>query len=126
VPRRGADAHSGSRDVPGWLQELFFGPQPIVFVQRTLGLGWPFPFRVISLLGISWGVILALGLAMWMWGRKAAYSLAGIIVLEALVSLVLNRVFAVERSDAATPTLARRPSVAGQRRGRTKQQTSSL
>jgi hypothetical protein len=84
--------------VPSWLQELFFGPQPIVFVQQTLGLGWPFPFRVISLLGISWGVILALGLAMWMWGRKAAYSLAGIIVLEALVSLVLNRVFAVERS----------------------------
>jgi membrane-associated phospholipid phosphatase len=88
--------------MPSWLQELFFGPQPIVFVQQTLGLGWPFPFRVISLLGISWGVILALGLAMWLWGRKAAYSLAGIIVLEALVSLVLNRVFAVERPDAAS------------------------
>lgn len=88
--------------MPSWLQELFFGPQPIVFVQQTLGLGWPFPFRVISLLGISWGVILALGLAMWLWGRKAAYSLAGIVVLEALVSLVLNRVFAVERPDAAS------------------------
>lgn len=84
------------------LQELFFGPRPIVFVQQTLGLGWPFPFRVISLLGVSWGVILALGLALWLWGRWAAYSLAGIIVLEALVSMVLNRVFAVERPDAAS------------------------
>lgn len=84
------------------LQELFFGPGPIVYVQQTLGLGWPFPFRVISLLGISWGVIAALGLALWLWGRPAAYSLAGIVVLEALVSLALNRVFAVERPDAAS------------------------
>lgn len=88
--------------MPHWLQELFFGPGPIVFVQQTLGLGWPFPFRVVSLLGISWGVILALGLALWLWGREAAYSLAGIIAVEALVSLLLNRAFAVERPDAAS------------------------
>lgn len=83
------------------LQELFFGPGPIVLVQQTLGLGWPFPFRLVSLLGISWGVILALGLSRWLWGRWAAYSLAGIVVLEALVSMALNRLFAVERPDAA-------------------------
>lgn len=96
---------SSSRHMPSWFQELFFGPQPIVFVQQTLGLGWPFPFRVISLLGISWGVILVLGLALWLWGRWAAYSLAGIVVLEALASLALNRVFAVERPDA--PSIVR-------------------
>lgn len=84
------------------LQELFFGPGPIVAVQQTLGLGWPFPFRVISLLGISWGVILALGLSLWLWGRQAVYSLAGIIVVEALVSMVMNRAFSVDRPDAAS------------------------
>ncbi|MBW3572022.1 MAG: phosphatase PAP2 family protein [Gemmatimonadetes bacterium] len=84
------------------LSELFFDPGPIVWVQQTLGLGWPFPFRVISLLGISWGVILALGVSLWLWGRQAAYSLAGIIVLEALVSMAMNRAFAVERPDAAS------------------------
>lgn len=42
--------------MPSWLQELFFGPQPIVFVQQTLGLGWPLPFRVISLLGITFAL----------------------------------------------------------------------
>lgn len=91
--------------MPSWFQELFFGPGPIAFVQQTLGLGWPFPFRVVSLLGISWGVILALGLALWLWGRRAAYSLAGIVVLEAGVSLALNRVFALERPDA--PSIVR-------------------
>ncbi|MBW3656881.1 MAG: phosphatase PAP2 family protein, partial [Gemmatimonadetes bacterium] len=58
------------------------------------------PFRVISLAGISWGVILVLGFALWLWGREAVYSLVGIIVLEALVSLALNRVFAVPRPSA--------------------------
>lgn len=86
--------------MPDWIQELFFGPGPVAWVQQTLGLGWPFPFRVVSLLGISWGVVLALGLALWLWGRRALYSLAAIIVLEALVSMAMNRVFSVDRPDA--------------------------
>lgn len=79
------------------LESFFFGPEPIAWVQQTLGLGWPLPFRVISLAGISWGVILVLGLSLWLWGREAVYSLVGIIILEALVSLALNRIFAVPR-----------------------------
>lgn len=91
--------------MPAWFHELFFGPGPISFVQHTLGLGWPFPFRVVGLLGVSWGVLLAAGLALWLWGRRAVYALVAIVVLEALVSMAMNRIFSVERPDA--PSIVR-------------------
>lgn len=81
------------------LWQLLFGPGPIAWVQQALGLGWPFPFRVISLLGISWGVILALGLSLWLWGREVTYSLVGIVVLQGLTSITLNLFF-----DTARPS----------------------
>lgn len=83
-----------------WLRDLLFDPAPIVWVQRSIGLGRPEPFRVLGQLGTTWGVVLALGLALWLWGRRDAYALVGILILEAVLSLLLNQLFSVSRPSA--------------------------
>lgn len=52
-----------------------------------VGLGWPLPFRLISL-GIAWGVIRVVGLVLWLWGRTTAYALAAILLLESASNLL--------------------------------------
>lgn len=79
------------------LRDFLFGPGPVAWVQQTLGLGWPGAAQVVSLLGISWGVIAALGLSLWLWGREVTYSLVGIVVLQGLSSIVLNLLFNTPR-----------------------------
>ena len=81
-------------------RSLFFGPELVVWVQQTLGLGWPLPFRALSLLGISWGVIAVLGIAFWLWGREEVYALGGILVLEAISNMVINQLGSVPRPSA--------------------------
>lgn len=80
--------------------EIFFGPAPIIWIQQTLGLGWPLPFRIFSLLGDTWGVIFAVGLARWLWGREAAYALVGIVLLEAGTNMLINQVVHIPRPSA--------------------------
>lgn len=90
-------------DLDSWLaaaRHLLFGPEPIIRIQHALGLGWPLPFRALSLLGTTWGVILVVGLALWLWGRETAYALVGIVLLETWSNLLLNQIFSVPRPDA--------------------------
>lgn len=82
------------------ISELFFGPAPIIWIQQTLGLGWPLPFRIFSLLGVTWGVIFAVGLARWLWGREAAYALAGIVLIEAAINMLINQAVHIPRPSA--------------------------
>lgn len=79
------------------IQEFLFGLEPIRWVQQTLGLGWPFPFRVVSHLGATWGVIFVLGLALWLWGRDVMYAIAGIVVVEAAASVLFNQIWNTPR-----------------------------
>lgn len=79
--------------------DFLFGPGPIVWVQHALGAE-PLPFRVLSLAGAAWGVIAAGGVALWLWGRRDAYAVAGIAVLQVAATLALNAVFGVQRPDA--------------------------
>ncbi|HEU4455672.1 MAG TPA: phosphatase PAP2 family protein [Longimicrobium sp.] len=81
------------------VMDFLFGPGPIVWVQHALG-SWPLPFRVLSLAGAAWGVIAAGGLALWLWGRRDAYAVAGIAVLQVAATLALNAVFGLARPDA--------------------------
>lgn len=82
------------------ISDLLFRPEPIVWVQRTIGLGHPWPFRVVDLLATSWGVLFAVGLALWAWGRGAAYSLIALLAIEAAINLLLNQLFSVPRPSA--------------------------
>lgn len=79
---------------------FFFGPEPIIWVQQAFGPAWAPVFRTLTLAGTTWGVILAVGLALWLWGRDAAYPVVGIVALEAAVNLALNQLFHLPRPDA--------------------------
>ncbi|HLL45726.1 MAG TPA: phosphatase PAP2 family protein [Longimicrobiaceae bacterium] len=79
--------------------DFLFGPEPIAAVQRVFGPAWvPFS-RLVSLLGSNWGVVLGLGIAVWLRGRRTAYALAGALAVEGVVNVVLNRLFHVPRPD---------------------------
>ena len=86
--------------MPDFLDQLLFRPEPIIAVQRFFGVGHPLPFRVFSLLGTTWGVLLATGLALALWGRRTMYALAVVMLLEVGASVLLNLVFHVDRPGA--------------------------
>jgi membrane-associated phospholipid phosphatase len=77
--------------------DFLFGPEPIAAVQRIFGPGWVPFFRLVSLLGSNWGVVLGLGIAVWLGGRRTAYALAGALAVEGVVNVVLNRLVEVPR-----------------------------
>lgn len=79
------------------LGELLFGTGPIRAVQDFFGPGIPLPFLIVSLLGDTWGIIFAVGLAFWVVGRRTGYAVAGIAVLAAASWLVLSGLFGVPR-----------------------------
>jgi membrane-associated phospholipid phosphatase len=81
--------------VPEWL----FGTEPIQWVQQFFGLGHPLPFRIFSLLGDTWGILLVVGLAFWLFGRRTMYALVGIVVVGAATKLFLSDFFNVSRPE---------------------------
>lgn len=79
---------------------LLFDPAPIVALQRFLGLGWPEPWLVITMLGTNWGIILVVGVAFWLWGRRVAYGLLAVVAVEAGLKMAVSWLFPVSRPDA--------------------------
>lgn len=75
------------------MSEIFFGTEPIAWVQHLFGLGNPLPFRILSLLGDTWGMILVTGVALWLFGREAMYAVVGIITVGAAAKLLLSQAF---------------------------------
>jgi predicted MPP superfamily phosphohydrolase/membrane-associated phospholipid phosphatase len=88
-------------EMPDWIPEFLFRPEPVVWVQRFFGAGHAEWFRVISQLGTTWGILLAMGVALWIWGRRDPYALLGILLVEAAITLLLNQVIHIPRPDAA-------------------------
>lgn len=78
-------------------QQFFFGTDVIAAVQEFFGLDYPFPFRVFSLLGDTWGMLFVVGLGFWLWGRRTLYPLVGIVVLGAATKVLLSSVFSATR-----------------------------
>lgn len=81
------------------LESFFFGTDPIAWVQDFFGQKNPFPFRVFSLLGDTWGILFVLGLSFWLFGRKSMYALLGIVVLGAAAKLAFAAAFSVDRPE---------------------------
>ncbi|MFP4624220.1 MAG: phosphatase PAP2 family protein, partial [Gemmatimonadota bacterium] len=80
---------------------FFFDVDPVVRVQQLLGLGWPLPWELVSLLGSTWGILLVVGLALWLWGRGAAYGILAVVVVDGVLKTALNWLFHVPRPDGA-------------------------
>ena len=79
------------------LTDVLFGNGPIRAVQEWIGLGHPETFRWLALLGDTWGIMLVLGVAFWLYGRETAYALVGAIALGAVSKLLLSMAFTVPR-----------------------------
>lgn len=79
--------------------DLLFSEEAIRWLQQLIGPGHPGPFRLLSLLGDTWGILLAAGLALWRYGRGPGVAVAVAGVLTAPVWLGLATLFAVDRPD---------------------------
>jgi hypothetical protein len=82
------------RDIP-----FFFDEGPVAWIQGVMGHGWPLPWELVSLMGASWGILLAVGLGLWLWGRRAAYALLAVMALDGALKMALNKVLFVPRPE---------------------------
>lgn len=76
---------------------FLFGTGPIQWIQQFFGLGHPLPFRIFSLLGDTWGMILIVGVAFWLFGRERLHAAAAVVVTGAAAKVLLSSVFQQER-----------------------------
>lgn len=74
-----------------------FQESHIRWVQQSIGLGHPVPFEILSQPGDTWGIVLAMALALWLRGPRAAFTIAAAIAIAAPVWLGLTELFAVPR-----------------------------
>lgn len=83
------------------MEEFFFGTGPIRWIQELFGLGRPLAFRIFSLVGDTWGMLLAVGAALWLFGRRTFHAVVGMVFAGAATKLLLSRVFHQERPRGA-------------------------
>lgn len=83
------------------MEGILFGPAPIRWIQELFGLGYPLPFRAFSLLGDTWGILLVVGVALWLHGRETAHAVIGIVIAGAITKLLLGMIFYQARPTAA-------------------------
>ena len=83
------------------ITDLLFGLDPIRAVQGFFGTGHPMPFRAMSMLGDTWGILLAVGIGFWLFGRRALYALIGVTIFAAGTWLLVSGAFNVSRPDGA-------------------------
>lgn len=65
------------------LWDWLFSNEPIAWVQQTIGLGMPLPFRILSGIGDTWGIILVAGMSFWLFGRQTFHAVLGITIAAA-------------------------------------------
>lgn len=77
--------------------ELLFGTEAITWIQTLIGLGHPLPFRAFSLIGDTWGMMLVIGVAGWLYGRDARHAVIGMVAAGAVTKVVLSLLFSQSR-----------------------------
>jgi hypothetical protein len=55
------------------------------------------PFELLALLGDTWGIILIVGVAMWICGRRTTYALVLLIAMGAITKEILSAAFSIPR-----------------------------
>ena len=78
-------------------ENWLFTPDPIAAVQEFFGLGHQAWFEGLSLLGGTWGVLLAVAIARWVWGPREAYAVLVAVVLSALLKEAMNVLVTIPR-----------------------------
>lgn len=73
--------------------------EPIVWVQETLGPGYEGLFHVLGIFGTSWGLLLAVAVGFWFFGRRVLYGLLTVAVAEGLARSLLSSGLDVPRPD---------------------------
>ena len=58
------------------VDRVLFGDAPIRWLQALLGTDHPAPLEMVTLLGDTWGVLLAVAIGAWVYGRVAGYAVA--------------------------------------------------
>lgn len=81
------------------IRDQLFRPEPVVWIQRSMGEGWHGVSETVSLLGGAWGAVLALGLGLWLWGRRGLYTVLAVLLVEAVVKKALASAFSVPRPE---------------------------
>lgn len=76
-----------------------FGLEPIRAIQGLFGTGYTLPFRTMSMLGDTWGILLVVGIGFWLFGRRALYALVGITIFAAGTWLMVSGAFNVSRPE---------------------------
>ncbi|MEW5859924.1 MAG: phosphatase PAP2 family protein [Cyanobacteriota bacterium] len=77
--------------------EVLWGPEPIITIQHFFGSGWLRLFQVITYVGDTQGIIVLIALALWISGRRLAYSLIGIVLLAVVTNLLLWKIIGLPR-----------------------------
>lgn len=85
--------------MPDWLRAWFFDTDAIRLVQQFFGTGHPAPFELLSLLGDTWGVLLVVGVAYWLFGRKTSYALLGVLALASVTKELMSMAVSLPRPE---------------------------
>lgn len=83
------------------MEAFFFGTEPIRWIQDLFGLGRPLAFRIFSLLGDTWGMLLVAGVALWVFGRRTFHAVLGVVLAGAATKLLLSKVFQQDRPEGS-------------------------
>jgi membrane-associated phospholipid phosphatase len=79
--------------------QVLWGPGPILAVQNFFGPDWSPFFNAVAFLATIKAVMVVVSLALWLVGRRLAYSLVGVVLLAAAVDSLLWSLIGVPRPN---------------------------
>ncbi|GJD18167.1 Membrane-associated phospholipid phosphatase, putative [Rivularia sp. IAM M-261] len=78
---------------------VFWGVEPIIFIQRFFGESWNWFFQTITQLGSVEGIALVFAMTFWIFGRRLAWCLVGSVVFVTAVNLIIWSIIDVPRPN---------------------------
>lgn len=81
------------------IQDLVWGAEAIVAIQRFFGRDWFWLFDILSMLGDIQVVVLVFALAFWLSGSRTAYGLVGVVALAGAANFLISHALDVPRPD---------------------------
>ncbi|BAZ09074.1 putative membrane-associated phospholipid phosphatase [Calothrix sp. NIES-4071] len=79
--------------------DIYWGVEPIIFIQRFFGESWSWFFKTVTELGDVEGVALVFAMVFWIYGRRLAWCLIGAVVFVISVNLLIGSIIDVPRPN---------------------------